>query len=108
MTRRHQRKSARVGHPFDGIPDLPCRNHDPDLWFPEPGDPGRTGRDICVRACPIRAACLAWALKTGQHIGTWGGMTAGGRGALNADDTAALIAAGQPQLALIRDPQPAA
>lgn len=105
MARRHQRKSARIGHPFDRVPDLPCRNHDPELWFPQPGDAGRTGKNLCLTACPIREGCLAWALETGQHFGTWGGMTAGARGDLTDEQTTALIAAGRPQVEQIRELQ---
>lgn len=109
---RHQRTTARIGHPFDGVPDLPCREHDPELWFPAPGDAGRTAKDLCNTVCPIRDACLAWALQTGQNFGTWGGMSAGARGDLPDEQVAALIAAGGPTLALIveqaRRPQPAA
>jgi WhiB family redox-sensing transcriptional regulator len=46
-----------------------CIDHEPELWFPS--DPGRCGdawdepRAICS-TCPIRDACLEWALETGQ------------------------------------------
>ncbi|WP_095932130.1 WhiB family transcriptional regulator [Streptomyces sp. Tue6028] len=63
-----------------------CRTVDPDLFFPI----GNTGpavlqieeaKAVC-RACPVRDACLRWALDTGQAIGIWGGTSEGERRAL--------------------------
>lgn len=50
-----------------------CRQVDPDLWFPERGNPTQAKR-ICGE-CPARAACLQWALDTRQRHGVWGGTT---------------------------------
>lgn len=33
---------------------------------------------VCAR-CPVREACLGFALSTGQNYGIWGGLTAGER-----------------------------
>jgi WhiB family transcriptional regulator, redox-sensing transcriptional regulator len=97
---RYQRNSARRGHPFNAVPDLPCRDagEDPDLWFPQPGNPGLPAVSLCRRKCPITAACLAWALDTGQNFGTWGGMTAGARASLSTRAERALIREGWDQL----------
>ncbi|WP_028801452.1 WhiB family transcriptional regulator [Streptomyces sp. 142MFCol3.1] len=63
-----------------------CRSVDPDLFFPI----GHTGpallqieeaKAVC-RACPVRDACLRWALDTGQAIGIWGGTSEAERRAL--------------------------
>ncbi|MEU1202084.1 WhiB family transcriptional regulator [Streptomyces sp. NPDC005813] len=63
-----------------------CRSVDPDLFFPI----GNTGpavlqieeaKAVC-RACPVREACLRWALDTGQAIGVWGGTSEAERRAL--------------------------
>ncbi|MET7331161.1 WhiB family transcriptional regulator [Nonomuraea sp. NPDC005650] len=35
------------------------------------GRPARPARRIC-RACPVQAACLDWALRTGEPDGVWG------------------------------------
>ncbi|KAB7761203.1 WhiB family transcriptional regulator [Mycolicibacterium mucogenicum] len=63
-----------------------CRDHDPDIWFPDPeGIAGhgaariRAEREaiaipIC-EACPVQAECLAWALVNDQRFGVWGGKT---------------------------------
>jgi WhiB family redox-sensing transcriptional regulator len=63
-----------------------CRSVDPDLFFPV----GTTGpallqiheaKAVC-RGCPVRDACLQWALDTGQTIGVWGGTSENERRAL--------------------------
>ncbi len=54
-----------------------CHGKNPDLWFPE-RDQGPKGSDeakaIC-EACPVRSACLDWALESGETFGIWGGKT---------------------------------
>jgi WhiB family transcriptional regulator, redox-sensing transcriptional regulator len=56
-----------------------CRDEDPELFFPI----GSTGpvlaqiaeaKEVCAR-CPVREACLDFALSTGQAYGIWGGLT---------------------------------
>ena len=56
-----------------------CRGEDPELFFPI----GSTGpvlaqiaeaKEVCAR-CPVREACLDFALSTGQAYGIWGGLT---------------------------------
>ncbi|MGW3667640.1 WhiB family transcriptional regulator [Streptomyces sp. NPDC005141] len=56
-----------------------CRTVDPDLFFPI----GSTGpallqiqeaKAVCA-GCPVRDACLTWALDTGQSVGVWGGAS---------------------------------
>ncbi len=56
-----------------------CLSHDPDLFFPT-GATGPIGREIeqaktVCRGCPVRNACLQWALSAGQLSGIWGGLT---------------------------------
>jgi WhiB family redox-sensing transcriptional regulator len=55
-----------------------CRAEDPELFFPV----GSTGpairqaakaKAVCAR-CPVRAACLEWAIGSGQSSGVWGGL----------------------------------
>ena len=55
-----------------------CSQTDPDLFFAESkGGQARQeteqAKRICDR-CPIRSACLEWALETGQTAGVWGGL----------------------------------
>ena len=66
--------------------DARCRDEDPELFFPV----GETGparqqtaeaKAVC-RRCPVAADCLAWALKTGQDAGVWGGLSENERRAL--------------------------
>lgn len=55
-----------------------------DVWFPDrAADPGRTvadlvrivraGLDACAE-CPVRLACLDWALAHDEQWGIWGGV----------------------------------
>jgi WhiB family redox-sensing transcriptional regulator len=64
-----------------------CRDEDPELFFPI----GNTGpallqieeaKAIC-RICPVEAACLEWALDSGQDAGVWGGLSEDERRALS-------------------------
>ncbi len=56
-----------------------CRQIDPDLWFAE------SSRRIHARAssicedCPVRRACLTWALVFHEQFGVWGGLSPGER-----------------------------
>ncbi|MGW2520517.1 WhiB family transcriptional regulator [Streptomyces sp. NPDC001617] len=56
-----------------------CRQTDPAIFFPEGRGASITvqteqAKQVCNQ-CPVRALCLEWALDTGQHSGTWGGMS---------------------------------
>lgn len=51
-----------------------CSRTDPGLWFPEPGEDETPAKVICGR-CPVRAACLAYALDTNEQYGIWGGLS---------------------------------
>jgi len=81
-----QRGAARVT--LDWKAYAACRRVDARLFFP-------TGTDGAARAqadrakqvcggCLVQAACLDWALGTGQETGVWGGTTEGERRALRA------------------------
>ena len=68
---------ATLGWAFDPISrrspsDLPCQVQDPDLWFG--GSPGELemAKAFCAD-CPVRAACLAGALRRREPCGVWGG-----------------------------------
>ena len=62
---------------FDG--SQPCRQVDPEIFFPESGVPvsSRLAKELC-EACDFTAPCLAYALKV-QVSGIWGGTTDGER-----------------------------
>ena len=56
-----------------------CRSCDPDLFFPlSSSGPGieqvAQAKQVCAR-CPVRRECLAFALRTRQAHGVWGGLT---------------------------------
>lgn len=56
-----------------------CQSMDPDLFFPV-SPVGRSleqvaeAKAVCAR-CMVRRQCLAFALRTGQVHGIWGGLT---------------------------------
>jgi WhiB family redox-sensing transcriptional regulator len=56
-----------------------CRNHDPELFFPEgTAGPARRQADqakqVC-QSCPVRTPCLNFALRHALGFGIWGGAT---------------------------------
>jgi WhiB family redox-sensing transcriptional regulator len=51
-----------------------CRQADPDLFFPGDDGDADTAIRIC-RGCPVRTACLEWALDARIRYGVWGGTT---------------------------------
>jgi WhiB family redox-sensing transcriptional regulator len=54
-----------------------CRGHDPELWFPRPGEAAADGKRICGR-CPVTADCLMHAVRLrsggGPLHGIWAGI----------------------------------
>ena len=65
-----------------------CRRADPGLFFPSGTDAAALAqadraKQVCG-GCPVRAACLDWALASGLETGVWGGTTVGERRALRA------------------------
>jgi WhiB family redox-sensing transcriptional regulator len=68
---------AASGPTFDPISrrsphDLPCRVHDPDLWFAETPAELEQAKEFCAD-CPARIACLDGAISRGEPWGVWGG-----------------------------------
>ena len=75
-----------VHHPYAWRAQAACRTEDPELFFPvSRGAAGRreaeSAKAIC-RRCPVRQACLDWAVRTGQPWGIYGGHTEDERRAL--------------------------
>ncbi|MEU7170357.1 WhiB family transcriptional regulator [Micromonospora tulbaghiae] len=66
--------------------DAVCRDMDGELFFPI-GVSGpaqmqtEQAKNIC-HTCPVEAACLAWAIESGQEFGVAGGMSEDERRAL--------------------------
>lgn len=71
-------ESLQVGLAPPELPGARCarRDHDPELWFPANGDraAAKRAKAICW-SCPVRAACLEWALGANERTGIWGGTT---------------------------------
>jgi WhiB family redox-sensing transcriptional regulator len=70
---------ARRPHFIDHADQPPaCRGHDPDLWFPEPGQRHRRqqAKAICA-TCPHQDPCRDWAAAQPRIVGIWGGTTYG-------------------------------
>lgn len=51
---------------------LPCRTHDPDVFFAESPHDIEFAKALC-RTCPVMAQCLAAALERAEPWGVWGG-----------------------------------
>ena len=49
-----------------------CRGMDPKLFFPDRGEPITDAVLTCM-GCPVRAACLDYALAAREAHGVWGG-----------------------------------
>jgi hypothetical protein len=77
--------SAALYETLTQLPDLPgaaCRDHDPDMWDDTPPDMSRRARESQIRhakqicsICPVKTACLEYALSAQVRSGIWGGMT---------------------------------
>jgi WhiB family redox-sensing transcriptional regulator len=73
----HEHRELRS--PLSWTAHAACQDVDPGLFFPitwddRPSLPDDRARRIC-QACPVRPACLDWALSTGEPDGMWGGTT---------------------------------
>lgn len=58
-----------------------CSGVDSDIFFPaaeEDREATAQAKAIC-EGCPVREACLQYALATNQSAGVWGGLDAGER-----------------------------
>lgn len=56
-----------------------CQDTNPELFFPNgEGEDALSqtaeAKKVCS-PCPVRAACLAWAVTERQQHGVWGGLT---------------------------------
>lgn len=79
-----------------------CRHADPEVFFPV-GSCGpaaareiEQARKICA-GCPVRTACLDWALAHGAAFGIWGGLTEHERRAVRAREQPAAYTADDSQ-----------
>jgi WhiB family redox-sensing transcriptional regulator len=51
-----------------------CRGSDLEVFFPERGESAEPARRVCA-ACPVRQACLDYAITNRIAYGVWGGLT---------------------------------
>lgn len=51
-----------------------CRGVDPDIFYPVSDDDAEAAKAICA-TCPVREACLEYALANRERDGVWGGAT---------------------------------
>ena len=58
-----------------------CRGTDLGVFFPERGESAGPARRVCA-ACPVRQACLDYAISNRIAYGVWGGLTERERRAL--------------------------
>ena len=59
---------------LDWKADAACRDLDTDIFFPDSDAQAGPALEVCA-SCPVREACLDFALRTRQHDGVWGGHT---------------------------------
>jgi WhiB family redox-sensing transcriptional regulator len=65
--------------PRDWRDGAACRDHDPELFFPEGAagpaqDQAERAKQVCLD-CPVRKPCLRFALWHGLGYGIWGGVS---------------------------------
>jgi WhiB family redox-sensing transcriptional regulator len=53
--------------------DAACRDLDTAVFFPETAEEVAAAKAVCA-TCPVREACLDFALITRQDDGVWGGL----------------------------------
>jgi WhiB family transcriptional regulator, redox-sensing transcriptional regulator len=51
-----------------------CKGLDTGIFFPSTDAEAGAAKLVCA-GCPVRDACLEWALASRQEDGVWGGMT---------------------------------
>ena len=51
-----------------------CAQVDPELWFPESGQPNGKAKLVCSW-CDVKVECLAFALRANEQYGVWGGLS---------------------------------
>lgn len=51
-----------------------CAGLDPELFHPGRGESTTPAKEVC-RGCPVRTACLDYALDNRERYGVWGGLS---------------------------------
>ena len=86
--RARKREEAQLNAPptdwFNYIPEgdttwmnqAACRHTDTAIFFPGRGETGNIAKAKAVCAeCPVQPDCLAFAIRTNQTVGIWGGQS---------------------------------
>jgi len=73
---------------FDQWEGAPCRQTDPEIFFPEQGVDSYKAKAICW-SCDLRQKCLDVALADPSLHGIWGGKTGKQRKAIRAQERVA-------------------
>ena len=67
-----------MGRQLDWQADALCAETDPEMFMPLKGGSTVAAKRVCGE-CPVRVACLDFAVVTRQPEGIWGGLTASER-----------------------------
>jgi WhiB family transcriptional regulator, redox-sensing transcriptional regulator len=51
-----------------------CRGVDPEIFYPASDEEAAVAKAVCA-SCPVRQACLEFALASRERDGVWGGAT---------------------------------
>ena len=78
---RHRASATPATSPAGWRYRAACRGADLVLFFPGRGESAEPARRICAR-CPVREACLDYAIGHGIVHGVWGGLAERDRRAL--------------------------
>lgn len=79
-TSTFMRRATNLASPDDAWRNqAACIEEEPDLFFPVGQGPVAKqqiaeAKAVC-RACPVKDACLRWALEARQDAGVWGGLS---------------------------------
>lgn len=65
---------GRVMGNLDWRQQAACRDHDPDMWFPDKSETTKRANALRIcRSCPVASLCADYARRSGPFFGIWGG-----------------------------------
>lgn len=70
--------------------DAACRGMDAETFFPASDGDDSLAKEICA-SCPVRSACLGFAIEHGERFGIWGGLGEKERARLSAEEREAAL-----------------
>ncbi|MCA1832008.1 MAG: WhiB family transcriptional regulator [Actinomycetota bacterium] len=71
-----------------------CRGVDADVFFPAADEDPVVAKAVCAQ-CPVRIACLGFAIEHAEKYGIWGGLTERERNRLPAAEREKISAEGR-------------